>query len=58
MGAESIISPVLPNYMDLIGELVNLDAQFFVGGVLAAFIAWSIGIAVYTAFHWLNNWSR
>lgn len=57
MGVDDLIGPVLPDYIDLVNEVIGLDAAFFVGGVLASFIAWAIGYAVYTAFHWLNIWS-
>ena len=57
MDVDSLISPVLPDYLDLVNEIIGLDASFFIGGVIASFIAWAIGYAIYTAFHWLNNWA-
>ena len=55
---DSIISYVLPDYVSNLTEIVGIASPYLAGGVLVAFIGWSIGYAVYTAFHWLNSWSR
>ena len=55
---DNIVSSVLPDYVNVLSELVGRASPFLAGGVLVAFIGWSVGFAVYTAFHWLNSWSR
>ena len=58
MGIDDLISGVLPDYIDLMNEALSFSGEAFVGGVLAAVIAWAIGYAIYTAFHWLSSWTN
>lgn len=54
---DAMLSPVIPDYVSLLQEILALQAEFFVGGVLISFLAWAVGIAVYTAFRWLKSWT-
>lgn len=55
---DSIIADVMPDYVDQLNGIIGTLVPFFPGGVLVAVIAWAFGIAVYTAFRWLNSWTR
>lgn len=43
---DSIIAEILPNYSDLLSEMMVVAGTAFTGGSLAAFLIWPIGYAV------------
>lgn len=54
---DSCISYFLPDYVDLVGELMEYFGQFFVAGVLVCFIVWAIAYAVSSVYGWLHGWA-
>ena len=54
---DSALTYFLPDYVDLVEELVAYFGGFFVAGVLACFIFWAISIAISSVFGWLNAWA-
>lgn len=55
MSVDEIVSPYIPDYVDLVADVMAFCGGVFVAGVLAAFIAWAIGFAVHSVYRWLND---
>lgn len=55
---ETLIVAVIPNYVDQVQAFVLALGGFFAGGVLIAFLAWTIAFTVNAVYGWLENWTR
>lgn len=54
---DDALSYFLPDYLDLLQDMLSVFAEFLVAGVLVSFIFWAIAIAVGAVFGWLDSWS-
>lgn len=54
----AVLEKYIPDLSDVVQSFMGNLGEFFVGGVLAAFLLWTIGFSVHAVFSWLNNWSK
>lgn len=53
---EEIITKFCPDAFDFVADLIGGLSDYFVGGVLIAFLLWVIGYTIYTIFGLLDGW--
>lgn len=54
----AVLEKYIPDLTDVVSGFMGDLGEFFVGGLLAAFILWTIGFTVHAVYSWLNNWSK
>lgn len=55
---EGLLIEIIPDLYDEIGALLSTLGEFFAGGVVIAFIFWTIGFAVGEVFKLLDSSTR
>lgn len=55
---ETLLADIIPNFYDELSSLLASFAEFFAGGVVIAFIFWTIGFAVGEVFKLLDSATR
>lgn len=55
---ETLVLQQVPDAYDSIPSIMATGGEFFAGGVLIAFIVWTIGFTINSVFRLLDEWGR